>query len=470
MKQKKLSKFLTILLTIVFLTVWVFSVVSNADITPTRINLTDAKTQELNDFFKLFLGDNSTLGDYDVEDAQSSQTALSFVLWLSFYGVMLEDIGYPDAGFENVSAGEIWNSEDDMYVQFISANYIESQVFRFFGITDVPHQSLYEYYFGNQFEYRNGRYYSFPANGSFGENIPNVVDYYDNGNGTFSARIQIRYYAEGEFSRQYHNIAVIQPFEDTYQLLYWRNDVERNAPIPIRHSRGTDVSGTTSATINVISIGIKITLPQPGHPHGYNIYRSRNSNERGERINSRPIIGGEFVDVNVGSSETYFYTVYEADEHGQSVNRVEIEQNEVTTGNIPDMPGGRRGFIILTIGKDTMLVGENIVEIDPGRGTAPIIEGGRTLLPIRAVVEAMSGTVDWEANENRISMVALGNSLDMWIGRTDMRVNGSSASMDIAPMIINGRTMLPVRFVAENIGALIEWIGATQEVIIVFPI
>ena len=40
--------------------------------------------------------------------------------------------------------------------------------------------------------------------------------------------------------------------------------------------------------------------------------------------------------------------------------------------------------------------------------------------------------------------------------------------MDVAPQSINDRTMLPVRFVAENIGCQIAWIGSTQEVIIVF--
>ena len=41
--------------------------------------------------------------------------------------------------------------------------------------------------------------------------------------------------------------------------------------------------------------------------------------------------------------------------------------------------------------------------------------------------------------------------------------------MDIAPEIINGRTMLPLRFVAENVGCLVEWIGSTKEVVIVYP-
>jgi len=130
---------------------------------------------------------------------------------------------------------------------------------------------------------------------------------------------------------------------------------------------------------------------------------------------------------------------------------------------------GKRGFILMQIDKDTMIVNGAVEEIDPGRGTAPLIKNGRTLLPIRAVIEAMAGSVNWDAGEEKVSVTALDHSVDMWIGRKDMTVDGNNASIDISPEIINSRTMLPLRFVAENVGCMVEWIGTSREIVIVYP-
>jgi len=131
---------------------------------------------------------------------------------------------------------------------------------------------------------------------------------------------------------------------------------------------------------------------------------------------------------------------------------------------------GNRGFILMTIGKDTMIVNGQVAEIDPGRGTAPLIENGRTLVPIRAIVEAMGGTAEWDAATSKVTISALNHNVEMQVGSKNIAVDGGTASMDIAPEIINGRTMLPIRFVTENIGCSVAWIASTQEVVIVYPL
>jgi hypothetical protein len=129
-----------------------------------------------------------------------------------------------------------------------------------------------------------------------------------------------------------------------------------------------------------------------------------------------------------------------------------------------------RGFVMMFIGNELMNVNNGWEEIDPGRGTVPIIESGRTMVPIRAIVEAMNGTAEWDGDDRRIDLTAQGNAVAMWLGRTDILVNNSEALMDIAPNIVNGRTLLPLRFVAQNLGAHIEWIASQQMVVIVYEI
>jgi N-acetylmuramoyl-L-alanine amidase len=57
----------------------------------------------------------------------------------------------------------------------------------------------------------------------------------------------------------------------------------------------------------------------------------------------------------------------------------------------------------------------------------------------------------------------------MWLERVDARVNGEARQMDVVPVVNQGRTLIPVRFVAEYVGAAIEWIGSSQMVVIVYP-
>ncbi|MEZ4812348.1 MAG: copper amine oxidase N-terminal domain-containing protein [Caldisericia bacterium] len=49
-------------------------------------------------------------------------------------------------------------------------------------------------------------------------------------------------------------------------------------------------------------------------------------------------------------------------------------------------------------------------------------------------------------------------------------MNGSVVTMSVAPLIINGRTVVPLRFISEALGASVEWIGATKSIKIYYPV
>ncbi len=59
--------------------------------------------------------------------------------------------------------------------------------------------------------------------------------------------------------------------------------------------------------------------------------------------------------------------------------------------------------VTMQIGNPIMVVNGSEMEIDPGRGTAPVAENGRTLIPIRALVEAMGGKVDWSQSSQSVT-------------------------------------------------------------------
>ena len=101
------------------------------------------------------------------------------------------------------------------------------------------------------------------------------------------------------------------------------------------------------------------------------------------------------------------------------------------------------------------------------QGTVPVIRNDRTLLPVRAVFEAMGGTVGWD-NDTRIVTLNLdGKILYLQIG-TAGAIDGdlNKYYLDTAPVIINNRTMLPIRFIVEFFDGTVEWDGDTRTVLI----
>jgi len=96
----------------------------------------------------------------------------------------------------------------------------------------------------------------------------------------------------------------------------------------------------------------------------------------------------------------------------------------------------------------------------------PIIEGGRTLVPMRKIFEAFGSTVDWEDSSKTIT-ASLGDIvIIMQIGNPEIIVNDKKVTLDVPPMIYNDRTLVPVRAVAESFNCQVDWVESTRSVII----
>ena len=130
---------------------------------------------------------------------------------------------------------------------------------------------------------------------------------------------------------------------------------------------------------------------------------------------------------------------------------------------------GGAAEIKLQIGNPAMTVDGSEREIDPGLGTAPINQNGRTLLPIRAVIEALGGGVIWDGETQTVILAYGSDIITMVVGSTTAFVNEDAQTLDAAPVIIDGRTMLPIRFVAEGFKLGVDWDQDTQTVTVSAP-
>lgn len=108
---------------------------------------------------------------------------------------------------------------------------------------------------------------------------------------------------------------------------------------------------------------------------------------------------------------------------------------------------------------------------------APEIPTGteRTFLPIRPVVEALGGKILWFGDEQRVEIQQGDRKVVLWINRATALVDGIEVPIDAANPAVRpyiappGRTMLPLRFIVEALGAKVEWIGETRTIIITYP-
>ena len=211
----------------------------------TPIPLTEAKVASLTSFFADFggwFGMTPALGDYDIDSSDSLYVALEFVLSSRVFRHGREGIlGYPHYGYVQYMGGERFNSWEDLpegvtlMHEFITAAYVDSVLWSLFGITDFEHGTAeFTPTFGFQYYY-GGYYYRFLAQGGGDMAAIKIAELYDNGNDTYSVVIEYTWVEYGaEPVHMQYNIAVIQPFANTYQMLYWRNDVPHHTPIPVR--------------------------------------------------------------------------------------------------------------------------------------------------------------------------------------------------------------------------------------------
>lgn len=101
---------------------------------------------------------------------------------------------------------------------------------------------------------------------------------------------------------------------------------------------------------------------------------------------------------------------------------------------------------------------------------APRIVDDRVMVPLRFVVEdpALQSQVEWDGRQKRATVSCQGQRFDFDIGKKTVYVNGAGLPIDVAPCIYRERTFIPVRFLAEHLGAVVGWVPRSYMVTLDF--
>ncbi len=120
--------------------------------------------------------------------------------------------------------------------------------------------------------------------------------------------------------------------------------------------------------------------------------------------------------------------------------------------------------IVLSIGNKKAIVNGKVKAMD----VAPFIDkhSGRTLVPVRFVVEFLGGSVSWDPETRTVTVIANGKTVKIPVGDKVAYINGKQYELDQPAIILHNRTFVPLRFVAEALGFKVIWNGKERTITI----
>ena len=113
----------------------------------------------------------------------------------------------------------------------------------------------------------------------------------------------------------------------------------------------------------------------------------------------------------------------------------------------------------------TVTLNGNVVDCASYGQEATIVEG-RTLVPLRAIFEALGASVEWDSTTKTVTSTLGGTTVKLTIGEKTLYKNESALELDVPAMIMNDRTLVPVRAVSEAFGVDVSWDSNTRTVIL----
>ncbi len=146
-------------------------------------------------------------------------------------------------------------------------------------------------------------------------------------------------------------------------------------------------------------------------------------------------------------------------EHKYTPTRVEAFQGS----NVLSLAaGGSHSLVVVGTPPITIKIDGQLLKTD----VPPVIIAGRTMVPLRAIFEALDTDVQYIAETRSIIGTKGDTRIELTVDSTQAKVDGTEVALDVPATVMEGRTLVPVRFIAESTGQEVDWHARTRTVII----
>ncbi len=199
---------------------------------------------------------------------------------------------------------------------------------------------------------------------------------------------------------------------------------------------------------------------------GYNIYGTYAGRHKKLGTITVTLNGKSITCTHYGTMGTKYYELFkEKTEKEKQIDKIKAAPEILTKYDIRSLSGGNRNEIVMQIANTSIYAYWNDVIID----APPVLLNGSAMLPLRVIIELSYGTVNWDSTTD-ITTIKLGsNVITLKSNSTTATVNGNTVIMPAAAQVINSRLMVPVRFVAENLGMKVTWLSDYKVIVIDNP-
>ena len=169
------------------------------------------------------------------------------------------------------------------------------------------------------------------------------------------------------------------------------------------------------------------------------------------------VSGGDIL--SVLSQEGDWYKIKKADGSSAYVAGWLVQLTNAAVPTTPATPGNNTGA-------PTVILDGRQLTFE----VAPVIENDRTLVPLRAIFEALGASVNWDNKTRTVTSTKDETTVVLAIGSTKPTVNGQVWPLDVPAKIKNDRTLAPLRFVGEAFGGKVDWNNTTRTITITSPV
>ncbi|WP_081966018.1 stalk domain-containing protein [Paenibacillus sp. FSL H7-0357] len=173
-------------------------------------------------------------------------------------------------------------------------------------------------------------------------------------------------------------------------------------------------------------------------------------------------LSGSGIKYPASLKRLYVVNVEEGQDERAKTGTVAFDNLSFVMPSLSSEAGLPKGTAVMKIGSKSMALNGADKPID----VAPVVKGESTYVPIKYVMDAFGGSAGWNSSTKKILILRGAKVMELTVNSKEYVLNGKRQSAEVAPLILQGRTLVPLRLVSEQLGLTVKWEQNTKTVTI----
>ncbi|MNJ49707.1 Protease inhibitor precursor [compost metagenome] len=156
----------------------------------------------------------------------------------------------------------------------------------------------------------------------------------------------------------------------------------------------------------------------------------------------------------------YLVNLEEGQDERALTGSVSFDNIRFTSPVMDGDTGVQSAKVVMTVGQKSLTVNGTKQSID----VAPLLKDDTTYVPIKYVLDSFGGQSEWNSTAKKITVMSGSTLLELTVGKKEFTLNGARKQSAVSPIIVDGRTLVPLRLVSEALGIDVKWEKKTKSI------